>query len=152
MAVTRALLLAVPLLLSAGAAAAQPVTTEVDLTAGISSQDTTGGAAQIRLFGRTIRKGQFFVEGALAAKGGHESDAFSSAYPYERGVYLMEAYGERLFQAGRLVAGVRAGRYRTPFGIYNRGDHAYTGFLRAPLIRYDGYFALSNNYLEHGAA
>jgi hypothetical protein len=152
MAVTRALLVLAPLLLSASAAVAQPITTEVDLTAGISSQDTTGGAAQIRVFGRTVGEMQFFVEGALAAEGGHESDAFSSAYPYDRGVYLMEAYGERLFQTGRLVAGVRGGRYRTPFGIYNRGDHAYTGFLRAPLVRYDGYFALSNNYLEHGAA
>ena len=25
------------------------------------------------------------------------------------------------------------------------------GFLRAPLIRYDDYYALSNNFLEHGA-
>jgi hypothetical protein len=95
---------------------------------------------------------QFFVEGALAADVGTESDAFGAAYPYERGAYLIEAYGERLFRGGGLVAGVRAGRFRTPFGIYNRGEYAYTGFLRAPLIRYDGYFALSNNYLEHGVA
>ena len=48
--------------------------------------------------------------------------------------------------------GTRLGRYRTPFGIYNRSDHAYTGFLRAPLIRYGGYWALSNNFLETGAS
>ena len=61
-------------------------------------------------------------------------------------------YGERVFQpAGKLVA-VRAGRFRPPFGIYNASDHAYMGFLRAPLIRYDSNFALSNNFLEHGAA
>ncbi len=43
-------------------------------------------------------------------------------------------------------------RYRTPFGIYDRGEYSYGGFVRAPLIRYDGYFGLSNNYLERGAA
>ena len=64
---------------------------------------------------------------------------------------LIEAYGERTFQPGRGLVGVRLGRYRTPFGIYSASDHAYIGFLRAPLIRYDDYYALSNNFLEHGA-
>jgi hypothetical protein len=64
----------------------------------------------------------------------------------------MEAYGEYLFHAGPLVGGVRAGRYRTPFGIDNGSDYSCNGFFRAPLIRYGGYFALSNNYLEHGTA
>jgi hypothetical protein len=45
---------------------------------------------------------------------------------------------------------LRGGRYRTPFGIHSRSDHAYAGFLRAPLIRYDGYYGLSNNFLEGG--
>jgi hypothetical protein len=63
----------------------------------------------------------------------------------------MEAYGERTFQPGGFLVGVRAGRYRTPFGISSGSDQAYMGFLRAPLIRYDNYFALSNNFLEHGA-
>ena len=49
------------------------------------------------------------------------------------------------------LVGIRAGRFRTPFGISTRSDHAYTGFMRAPMIRYDDYFALSNNFLEHGA-
>jgi hypothetical protein len=46
---------------------------------------------------------------------------------------------------------VRGGQFRTPFGIYSRSDYAYSGFIRPPLIRYDGYFALSNNYYEQGA-
>ncbi len=64
---------------------------------------------------------------------------------------VIEAFGERMFRPGNSLVGVRAGRYRTPFGISGRGDYAYSGFLRAPLIRYDGYFALSNNFLEDGA-
>src|SRR6185503_8208256 len=44
----------------------------------------------------------------------------------------------------------KGGRYRTPFGISSGSEHGYTGFLRAPLIRYEGYFAISNNFLEHG--
>jgi hypothetical protein len=60
-------------------------------------------------------------------------------------------YGEKIFRGRRFLAGVRGGRYRTPFGIHARSDHAYSGFLRAPLIRYDGYWALSNNFLEGGA-
>jgi hypothetical protein len=63
----------------------------------------------------------------------------------------MEAYAERMFQPDGRLFGIRAGRYRTPFGIYSGSDHAYIGFLRAPLIRYDGYYALSNNFLEQGA-
>jgi hypothetical protein len=59
------------------------------------------------------------------------------------------AYAEWLADPGVLV-GARVGRYRVPFGIYNASDHAYIGFLRALLIRYDGYYALSNNFLEHG--
>src|SRR5205823_9027897 len=45
----------------------------------------------------------------------------------------------------------RAGQYRTPFGIYDRSSYGYSGFIRPPLIRYDGYFGLSNNYMERGA-
>ena len=49
------------------------------------------------------------------------------------------------------VRAVKGGRYRTPFGIYAASDHAYVGFMRAPLIRYGEYYALSNHYLEQGA-
>ena len=34
--------------------------------------------------------------------------------------------------------------------IYDASDHAYNGFLRAPLIRYEGYWSLTNSLLEHG--
>ena len=132
--------------------AAQTMTSEADLSAGYSSQDVRAAAAQVRAFGELGWHVQYFVEVALAAESGVEADAFSGAYPYEPGVRVIEAYAERLVQAGRLVGGVRGGRFRTPFGIYNRGEHAYNGFLRAPLIRYDEYYALSNNYLEHGVA
>ena len=64
---------------------------------------------------------------------------------------MIEAYGERTFQPRQGLIGIRVGRYRTPFGISSASDHAYIGFLRAPLIRYDDYFALSNSFLEHGA-
>ena len=48
------------------------------------------------------------------------------------------------------LLGVRGGRYRTPFGLSLRGDHAYYGFTRAPLIRYGEDFALSNTFMEGG--
>lgn len=130
----------------------QSLTAEADLSAGYSSQDVRVASTQIRAFGDAIRGLQFFAEVAVAGSSGEETDAFSGAYPYEGGLRVIEAYVEHPIRAGRLVGGLRGGRFRTPFGIYNRGDHAYNGFLRAPLIRYDGYFALSNNYLEHGAA
>jgi hypothetical protein len=147
---TTAVLLA--LLAAAQIAGAQTITSEADLSAGYSNQEVRTAAAQVRAFGEIASRVQYFVEVALAFESGRETDAFSGAYPYESGARIIEAYGERLVQAGRLVGGVRAGRFRTPFGIYNRGEHAYNGFLRAPLIRYDGCFALSNNYLEHGVA
>jgi len=65
-------------------------------------------------------------------------------------VQVSEAYAERTFQFGSGLAGVRVGQYRTPFGIYNRSDYAYSGYLRAPLIRYEGYWAINNNFLERG--
>ena len=79
------------------------------------------------------------------------TDVFGAAYPYENRAQVIEAYGERTFRPGGGLVGVRAGRFRTPFGISTRSDHAYGGFMRAPMIRYDNYFALSNNFLEHGA-
>jgi hypothetical protein len=76
---------------------------------------------------------------------------FETAYPYSSGVELIEAYVERIAHPAGKLFGWRVGRYRTPFGVYNGSDHAYGGFLRAPLIRYQGYYALSNTFLEHGA-
>jgi hypothetical protein len=94
---------------------------------------------------------RFYLEAAWAALSVDESDAFAAAYPYDRQFRVIETYAERVFRPGRYLAGIRMGRYRTPFGIYNRSDHAYSGFQRAPLIRYDDNFVLSNNFLEGGA-
>ena len=78
------------------------------------------------------------------------TDVFGAAYPYRGRVNLMEAYAERYSGPKGALLGVRAGRFRTPFGIYSRSDYGYTGFVRPPLIRYDGYWAFSNNWLENG--
>ena len=64
----------------------------------------------------------------------------------------MELFVEKTVTGPRSLWGTRVGRYRAPFGLSSRTDHAYTGFLRAPLIRYGGYWALSNNFLETGAS
>ncbi len=140
---------AVLIALLAAPAMAQSVAGEVSVTGGASSDSVSAGAAQARIFGDTGWL-TFYGELASAATRGKESDAFGAAYPYEGGLHVMEAFGEKLFRGERIIAGVRAGRFRTPFGIYNGSDHAYTGFLRAPLIRYPGYWALSNTFLEHG--
>jgi hypothetical protein len=132
-----------------GTAYAQSVAAEADVTVGRSSEDVNAAAIQIRLFGATRSDWRFYVEGTWAETRGAESDAFGSAYPYS-GARAMEAFGEKTFRRGRGLVGVRAGRYRTPFGISNRSDHAYNGFLRAPLIRYGRNWALSNNFLEAG--
>ncbi len=140
-------------LAAAGAARAQPAQVEVALTGGASTESIGAIATQLRVFGEPREHLRFFVEAAWATRSDSQSssDAFGAAYPYDKRVRVIEAYGEALRQGERLLLGLRAGQYRTPFGIYGRSDHAYTGFLRAPLIRYDDYFALSNNFLEAGA-
>jgi hypothetical protein len=131
------------------------VTVEADATAGYSSYeaDSVGAAStQIRAFGDLKGGVRFLVEGSWADHNNDGSDAFGAAYPYTGEATLMEAYGERLFRPGRAMIGIKAGRYRTPFGIYSRSDYAYSGLSRAPLIRYEDYFALANTFLEQGAA
>ena len=135
---------------SAPIAHAQSITTEAALSAGYSTDDVSAAAAQVRAFGDLPGGIRYFGEAAWANTSDHDSDSFSAAYPYANQVQIIEAYGERMFRHGDALFSVRAGRFRTPFGISSASDHAYTGFLRAPLIRYDGYFALSNNFLEHG--
>jgi hypothetical protein len=138
-------------------ARAQGVQLEVDFTGGYSTDDVSAGAVQIRVFGEMPKGLRIYSEAAWAGRRMYEgrdeggTDAFGVAYPYRNRMQAIEVYAERLFQPGGALVGVRAGRYRTPFGIYDLSDYAYSGFLRAPLIRYDGYFALSNNFLEHGA-
>ena len=129
------------------------IATEAAVSSGASTDnETTAVAAQLRAFGEIGPHIRYYAEAAWATSSDVASGAFAAAYPYGNRVQIIESYGERVFQpAGTLVA-VRAGRFRPPFGIYNASDHAYMGFLRAPLIRYDSNFALSNNFLEQGAA
>jgi hypothetical protein len=134
-----------------GPAQAQTLTTEFDLTGGYSSEDRVkAAAAQLRLFGEAGAGIRFNVETIWAGRSNDATDAFGAAYPYGGRVQVSEAFAERTFQSGSGLVGVRVGQYRTPFGIYNRSDYAYSGYLRAPLIRYEGYWALTNNFLERG--
>lgn len=132
----------------------QSLTAEADITAGYSSDEVAALATQLRAFGDLKAGVRYYLEGAWATRSftetGSTSDAFSAAYPYDDQVQFTEAFGERMFRPGKSLIGVRAGRYRTPFGISGRGDYAYSGFLRAPLIRYDDSFALTNSFLEQG--
>jgi len=130
-----------------------PITTEAAVSPGASTDNETAVVAtQLRAFGEIGPQIRYYGEAAWATSSDVASEAFGAAYPYGNRVQIIESYAERVFQpAGKLVA-VRAGRFRPPFGIYNASDHAYLGFLRAPLIRYDSNFALSNNFLEQGAA
>jgi hypothetical protein len=134
-------------------ASAQSVTTETDITIGRSTDGTTAAAVQGRLFAASRSDWRVYFEGSWGlVRGGVSSDAFGAAYPYDRRVRAMEMFVEKTRTSDRVVLGLRAGRYRTPFGISGRSDHAYTGFLRAPLIRYGSNYALSNTFLETGAS
>jgi hypothetical protein len=124
---------------------------ETDVTIGRSTEDVSAAATQIRLFGANSKDWRFFLEAAWADRRGEPSDAFGAAYPYDGRLRPMETFVEKMFRPASALVGVKGGRYRTPFGIYSRSDHAYNGFLRAPLVRYGGNFALSNDFLESGA-
>jgi hypothetical protein len=124
---------------------------EADVSAGHSTEGATAGGAQIRLFGANRHDWRVFLEAAVGATTDINSDAFGAAYPYDRTLRAMETYVEKMFTPGGSLVGIKAGRYRTPFGIYGRSDHAYNGFLRAPLIRYGQNWAISNEFLEAGA-
>lgn len=146
---------ALAFIVMAAPAGAQTLTVEADVTAGYSNdaiEDVGAASTQIRTFGDLKGGIRFFAEGSWADRNESTSDAFGAAYPYTGQLTLMEAYGERLFRPGRAMIGIKGGRYRTPFGIYNRSDYAYSGLSRAPLIRYEGYFALANTFLEQGAS
>jgi hypothetical protein len=150
---TLASALSLALLTLAPPAQGQTVNVEADITAGFSKygdEHVSALATQIRSFGELKPGLRFFVEGVWGNRSDDSSDAFSAAYPYSGRVKAMEVYAEQLFTPKRALVGFRAGRYRTPFGIYNRSDYAYSGLLRAPLVRYSGYFALANTFLEHG--
>jgi hypothetical protein len=132
-------------------ARSQPVAVEASQTGGYSTEEIAAVATQVRVFGELpASRLRFNVEAAWGKRSAQGSDVFGTAYPYEGPLQVIEAYGERTFLPGRALFGVKAGRYRTPFGISSASDHAYMGFLRAPLIRYNDYWALSNTFLEHG--
>jgi hypothetical protein len=138
--------------LLAGPAHGQSVSGEIAQTGGYSSNGNGAAATQVRVFGDGALGVRFNLESAWATRSGIETDAFGAAYPYDGRVQFIEAYGDRLFRPHGALVAIRAGRFRTPFGIYSGSDYSYSGFLRAPLIRYDGYFALSNNFLENGVS
>jgi hypothetical protein len=139
--------------LQAHLASAQAIATEAAITSGVSSDNETSVVGtQLRAFGEVGPQIRYYAEAAWATSSDPASGAFGAAYPYGNRVQIIESYAERVFQPLETLVAVRAGRFRPPFGIYNASDHAYTGFLRAPLIRYDNNFALSNNFLEQGAA
>ena len=134
------------------AASAQSLTAEAAVTGGYSTDDLAAVAAQLRAFGETNGAWRFFGELSWAGRSRDnvESDAFGAAYPYGRRLDVIEAYGEGLFRPGGAIVDVRGGRFRPPFGISSGSDHAYWGFLRAPVIRYAEFLVVSNTFLEHG--
>jgi hypothetical protein len=138
--------------LATTANAQQTLITELDATVGLSSEDVEAASTQLRIFGEGPDKWRFYVEGTWADVWGPESDAFGSAFPYNHRIRPMEVYAEKTVTRQRFLVGTRLGRYRTPFGLYSRSDHGYAGFLRAPLIRYGDYWALSNNFFETGGS
>jgi hypothetical protein len=153
LAVTRRILAALVLAAAfAAPAAAQSITAEADITGGVTTDKAKAAAVQGRVFGELRYGWRFFAEAAWGKRSGDPSDAFGSAYPYSNRVKAIENYLEGIWHPSGAVVALKAGRYRTPFGLSSRGDHAYSALDRAPLIRYDGYFGLSNNYLEHGAS
>ena len=145
---------------------AQTASVELDLTGGYSGEEIRAAATQLRAFGDLDRrtKVQYFGEVAWGQRWSGEemeglalfgadpmgSDVFGAAYSYRKKVQVIEAYAERTFRPRGALLSVRAGQYRSPFGIYDRSSYSYSGFIRPPLIRYDGYFGLSNNYMERG--
>ena len=146
------ILAALALAAAVAPASGQTVAVQAQQSLGTSSESITAGATQVRLLGDLGRGLRVDVEGAWGGRSGEGSDVFGTAYPYGGQVQFIEAYAEVARPEARGVRAVKAGRYRTPFGIWSAGDHAYFGFLRPPLIRYGGYYALSSGYLEHGVA
>ncbi|MGE0360952.1 MAG: hypothetical protein AB7H93_14450 [Vicinamibacterales bacterium] len=136
----------------AGPATAQPIAVQAQQTVGTSSESIAAGATQVRLLGELGRGLRVDVEGAWGTRSRGGSDVFGTAYPYDDRVQVIDAHVEWTRPTARGLRAVKAGRYRTPFGISSAGDHAYLGFLRPPLIRYGGYYGLSNGYLEHGVS
>jgi hypothetical protein len=155
MAMTRAcmgLVAAAALASAARPVRAQTLVTEVDMTVGASSEDSRAGAVQVRTFGQLDANWRVMLEAAWGHATNPGSDAFGSAYAYDNRLHPVETYVERLSHDDRRLVGVRIGRFRTPFGMFSRSDHAYAGFARAPLVRYGSNWALANTFLETGVS
>jgi hypothetical protein len=139
----------IALLVCAPPSSGQTGAVEVVL-AGVSNELIGGAGVQVQGLFQPTERLRIYLEAAWGDRSGAGSDVFGTAYPYGGRVDAVENYGELTVQT-RGLRFVKAGRYRTPFGLANASDHAYVGFLRPPLIRYGGYFALSSGYLEEGA-
>jgi hypothetical protein len=140
----------------AAAAAAEPahaqsMTAEAAVVGGFSTDNLAAEAVQLRAFGDLAGGVRYFGELAWARSSKTDNDGFAAAYPYGNRLEVIEAYAERIFRPAGALLSVRGGRFRPPFGIYNASDHAYTGFLRPPLVRYNEFSGVSNHFLEHGA-
>jgi hypothetical protein len=131
----------------------QTAAVEVVQSVGGSTESLASAAVQARGIAEPVRGLRLRFETAWGTRTKTRtegwSDVFGTAYPYEGRVDVIESYAEWL-RDGRGLRAVKAGRYRTPFGLSNASDHAYIGFLRPPLIRYGDYWGMSAGYLEHG--
>jgi hypothetical protein len=132
-------------------AQAQAVVAELQQSNGVSSDATSTTSTQLRLYGEPVGNLRFKLEGSFGQRYGTQSDLLGTAYPYGGHADLMEAYAEYLLPERSFVRSVKGGRYRTPFGISSASEQAYIGFTRPPLLRYPDYWAVGNNYMEHGA-
>jgi hypothetical protein len=128
----------------------QSITTEAAVSAGHSTDDVSAIATQLRAFGDIKGGVRVFGEAAWANSSDADNDSFGAAYPYGNRVQVIEVYAERMFRPGHALVGLRGGRFRTPFGISSASDHAYSGFLRPPLVRYDSDAGVSNYNVEQG--
>ncbi len=135
--------------LAPAGALAQSAAVEIVQSVGASTESVTSAAVQVRGLVDAGRGLRGVVEGSWADRSRDVGDVFGTAYPYGGKADVIEAYAE-WGRTGNGLRAVRGGRYRTPFGLASASDHAYIGFLRAPLIRYANYWALSSGYLEHG--
>ena len=129
---------------------AQTAAIELVQNVGTSSESISAAATQVRASGEPVRGLRISAEGSWGTRSRDGSDVFGTAYPYGDTVDVIEAWAEYSPRGRFGLQAVRAGRYRTPFGMSAASDHAYIGFLRAPLIRYGDYYGLSSGYLEHG--
>lgn len=130
-------------------ASGQTAAVEVVQSVGGSSESLVAAGVQARGLAEPVKGLQLRFELAWGQRSKGVSDVFGTAYPYGGNVDVIESYAEWL-RGGRGLRALKAGRYRTPFGLSSASDHAYMGFLRPPLIRYGDYWGISTGYLEHG--